>query len=67
MQTKPVKMFENLGYHSNSINSYKYEASTLVLDSLFGVKYIIRRSGEQSYQLLQSILETAQINVYRNP
>lgn len=67
MQTKPVKMFENLGYHSNSINSYKYEASTLVLDSLFGVKYIIRRSGNQIYQLMQSVLKTDQIEVYRNP
>ena len=67
MQTKPVKLFENLGYHSNSINSYKYEASTLVLDSLFGIKYIIRRSGNQTYRLMQSILKTDQIEVYRNP
>lgn len=67
MQTKPVKLFENLGYHSNSINSYKYEASTLVLDSLFGVKYLIRRSGNQAYQLLEEVIQNDQITVYRNP
>ncbi|MBP8989145.1 MAG: YfhO family protein [Clostridia bacterium] len=67
MQTKPVKMFENLGYHSNSINSYKYEASTLVLDSLFGLKYIIRRSGSPPYKLMPSILKTDQIEVFKNP
>ncbi len=31
MATKPVKTFENLGFHSNGINSYKYESSTIVL------------------------------------
>ena len=67
MQTKPVKLFENLGYHSNSINSYKYEASTLVLDSLFGVKYLIRRSGNQVYDLLEEVNRNDQITVYRNP
>lgn len=67
MQTKPVKLFENLGLHSNSINSYKYEASTLLLDALFGIKYIIRRSGNQQYQLMSLIEETDQIKVYHNP
>jgi uncharacterized membrane protein YfhO len=38
-----VKMFMNLGYHSNAINSYKYEGSTAILDSLFGIKYLIYR------------------------
>ena len=67
MQTKPVTFFENLGFHSNSINSYKYEGSTLVLDSLFGVKYYIRRSGNQVYELLQQLSSTDQISVYKNP
>ncbi|NLN77291.1 MAG: YfhO family protein, partial [Armatimonadetes bacterium] len=67
MQTKPVTFFENLGYHSNGINSYKYEGSTLVLDSLFGLKYLIRRSGEQVYDLLQLQAQTDQITTYRNP
>ena len=67
MQTKPVKFFENLGFHSNSINSYKYEGSTLVLDSLFGIKYYIRRSGNQVYELLQPLSSTEQISVYKNP
>jgi uncharacterized membrane protein YfhO len=67
MQTKPVKMFENLGYHSNGINSYKYEASTLVLDTLWGIKYIIRRSGNQEYQVMQQVLKTDWIEVFKNP
>lgn len=67
MQTKPVKMFENLGFHSNSINSYKYEASTQLLDSLFGIKYLLRRSGNQTYDQMQLISQTDQLTVYRNP
>ena len=67
MQTKPVRVLENLGFHSNSINSYKYEASTLLLDSLFGLKYILRRSGEQDYQLLNLVRQTDQLEVWQNP
>ncbi len=67
MQTKPVRLLENLGFHSNSINSYKYEASTLLLDSLFGLKYILRRSGEQDYQLFNLVKKTDQLEVWQNP
>ncbi len=65
--TKPVKFFENLGYHSNSINSYKYEGSTIVLDSLFGIKYLIRRSNFINDQLREQINKTTELEVYRNP
>ncbi|MEA4890171.1 MAG: YfhO family protein [Clostridiaceae bacterium] len=67
MPTKPVTMFANLGYHSNGINSYKYEGSDLLLDSLFGIKYIIRRSNSIQYQYLQSIVKTDELEVFRNP
>ena len=67
MHTKPVRMFSNLGYHSNGINSYKYEGSTLLLDSLFGIKYIIRRSRTIDYTYLQSIVTTSELEVFRNP
>ena len=65
--TKPVKFFENLGYHSNSINSYKYEGSTIVLDSLFGIKYLVRRSNFINDQLREQINKTTELEVYRNP
>ena len=65
--TKPVKFFENLGYHSNSINSYKYEGSTIVLDSLFGIKYLIRRSNFINDQLREQINQTSELEVYQNP
>jgi uncharacterized membrane protein YfhO len=67
MPTKPVRMFQNLGFHSNGINSYKYEGSTIVLDSLFGIKYLIRRSGSIDDRLRQSIVKTSEIEVFKNP
>ena len=67
MQTKPVKMFANLGYHSNGINSYKCEGSTLLLDSLFGIKYIIRRTRTIDYTYLQPLVDTSELEVFRNP
>jgi uncharacterized membrane protein YfhO len=67
MPTKPVRLFQNLGFHSNGINSYKYEGSTVVLDSLFGIKYLIRRSGSIDDRLRQSIVKTSEIEVFKNP
>jgi uncharacterized membrane protein YfhO len=67
MAERPVKTFENLGFHSNSINSYKYESQTVVLDSLFGIKYLIRRSGNAVDQIRESIIKTSNIDVYKNP
>lgn len=67
MATDPVRTFERLGFHSNGINSYKYEGSTVVLDSLFGIKYLIRRSGTINDQLRQSIVKTDELEVYKNP
>lgn len=68
MPTKPVKMFQNLGYHSNGINSYKYEGSNIVLDSLFGLRYLIQRSVPTiEMDLWQLYLSTEQIDIYENP
>lgn len=65
--TKPVNTFENLGYHSNGINSYKYEGSTIVLDSLFGLKYLIRRGATIDDRLRQLIVQRDNLNIYKNP
>ncbi|NLW12726.1 MAG: YfhO family protein, partial [Clostridiaceae bacterium] len=65
----PVKMFENLGFHSNGINSYKYEGSTLVLDSLFGIKYLIRRGSTTTVDDRMRVLieENEHLLAYQNP
>lgn len=63
----PVKMFGNLGYSSNSINSYKYEGSTAILDSLFGIKYLIYRSSSMEENLYKQIAAIDKIKVYTNP
>ncbi|NCA98433.1 MAG: hypothetical protein EOM70_03545 [Clostridia bacterium] len=67
MSTQPVKFFEKIGYHSNSINSYKYEGSTIVLDSLFGIKYLIRRSNFINDELREQIATTSELEIFRNP
>lgn len=64
---KPVKFFEKLGFHSNSINSYKYEGSTIVLDSLFGIKYLLRRTNFINDQLREPISVSSEVEVFRNP
>ncbi len=64
---KPVRLMENLGFHSNSINSYKYEGSTAMLDSLLGIKYIIRRSDSIEDPLYNLIATTNEIKTYENP
>ncbi len=64
---KPVKMMENLGYHSNSINSFKYEGSTILTDSIFGIKYLIHRSPVIDERIYRQIESTDEITVYENP
>ncbi|MDD4494327.1 MAG: YfhO family protein, partial [Eubacteriales bacterium] len=66
-QEKPVKMFQNLGYHSNGINSYKYEGSTILMDSLFGIKYLLYRDQGIHEKLYKEIKNTNDIWVYENP
>lgn len=65
-QAKPVKMMKNLGFSSNGINSYEYEGSTLILDSLFGIKYLIRRSGGVEEVLRKPFTVNGDISVYKN-
>ena len=64
---RTVKMPENLGYHSNSINSYIYEGSTAFLDSLFGVKYLVYRSMNIDEKLYARIESPGELAVFKNP
>jgi uncharacterized membrane protein YfhO len=64
---KPVKMLEKLGYHSNSINSYIYEGSTVILDSLFGIKYLIYRDLNIEEKLYKQTAATDELKTFINP
>lgn len=64
---KPVRLMEGFGFHSNSINSYKYEGSTIMLDSLLGVKYFITRNNLTDERLYKVINTTDEIVTYENP
>ena len=67
MREKNVKSLENFGYHSNGINSYKYEGSTIVADSLFGIKYLLKRNESIEDRLRESMSKTSNLSVYFNP
>lgn len=64
---KPVRLMGNLGFHNNGINSYKYEGSTVLLDSLLGVKYFITRNNLTDERLYSVVNATDEIVTYENP
>lgn len=64
---KPVKLFENIGYHSNGINSYKYEGSDILTDSFFGIKYLIYREIPIDESMFKQIQKNDEITVFENP
>jgi len=67
ISAKPVKMLENLGYSSNSINSYSYEGSTAILDSLLGIKYLIYRDMAIEEKLYKQTAATDKLRIFTNP
>lgn len=64
---KPVKMLENLGFSSNGINSYIYEGSTAILDSILGIKYLIYRDMTIEEKLYKQIATTDELRIFTNP
>ncbi|MBK5242885.1 YfhO family protein [Clostridium sp.] len=64
---KPVKMLENLGFSSNGINSYSYEGSTAILDSLLGIKYLIYRNLDIEEKLYKQTSATDDLRIFTNP
>ncbi|MBU3142778.1 YfhO family protein [Clostridium sp. CF012] len=64
---RPVKMLENLGYSSNGINSYTYEGSTAILDSLLGIKYLIYRNIAIEEKLYKQTATTDELKIFTNP
>jgi len=67
ISAKPVKMLENLGYSSNGINSYSYEGSTAILDSLLGIKYLIYRDIPIEEKLYKQTASTDKLRIFTNP
>jgi uncharacterized membrane protein YfhO len=67
ISAKPVKMLENLGFHSNGINSYIYEGSTAILDSLLGIKYLIYRDIAIDEKLYNETSATDKLRIFTNP
>lgn len=67
ISAKPVKMLENLGYSSNGINSYSYEGSTAILDSLLGIKYLIYRNIGIEEKLYKQTAATDNLRIFTNP
>ncbi|MCJ7690110.1 MAG: YfhO family protein, partial [Clostridiaceae bacterium] len=65
---KPVKMLENLGFSSNGINSYSYEGSTAILDSLLGIKYLIYRNNiDIEEKLYKQTTAKGGLKIFTNP
>jgi uncharacterized membrane protein YfhO len=67
MPVNTVTSMQNFGFHTNVVNSYKYEGSTLPLDSLLGVKYSIYRKGPFTEKYKKQIYSSENLSVYENP
>ena len=60
-------MLQNLGFSSNSINSYSYEGSTAILDSLLGIKYLIYRDMPIEEKLYKQTAAADKLRIFTNP
>lgn len=64
---KPVDLMEELGLYSNGINSYVYSGSTLITDSLFGIRYLFYRELGVNEKLYSKVSDSDEIDVLMNP
>lgn len=63
-----VKKMSNLGFPNNGINSFQYNGSTPVMNSLFGIKYVIHRQESAIYDHNQAeVYNQDGISVLENP
>ncbi len=62
-----AKLMRNLGYHGNNINSYKYMSSTALLNSIFGIEYLINKDEAIRDPLLEELDTDSDYYSYRNP
>ncbi len=64
---KPVDLLDELGLYSNGINSYVYSGSTLITDSLLGIRYLIYRELNVEEKLYMKVSESDELDVLKNP
>lgn len=64
---KPVKTMGQLGFPINGVNSFEYTDSTVAMDALFHIRYLIDRNKAEDYPGAHvPILEGEKIRVYEN-
>lgn len=64
---KPVKTMGQLGFPINGVNSFEYTDSTVAMDALFHIRYLIDRNKSENYPGAHvPILEGDKIRVYEN-
>lgn len=65
---EPVKVMGNIGVEVNGVNSYVYRDSGVLQDSIFGIKYLLRRSPTAYNDgLRQKKEQIGSIEVWENP
>lgn len=62
-----ARLMRKLGYHGNNINSYKYMSSTPLLNSIFGIEYLINKDEAIRDPLLEVVESDSELYTYRNP
>jgi len=66
-----TNFMRDLGMASNGVNSYMYRSSVPVMDSIFGIKYLVRRYDQappQDMELLETYKYGAyDFEIYENP
>lgn len=66
MPNDTVNTMANLGFNTNTLNSYLYKGSTPMMDALLGIKYLISRQSV-SGSLKNAIYTKDKLTVYENP
>lgn len=66
MPNDTVATMSNLGFNTNSLNSYLYKGTTPVMNSLLGIKYLISRQAVGG-SFMNSIYAKDKLTVYENP
>lgn len=62
-----AQLMRKLGFHGNNINSYKYMASTDLMNAVFGIKYLINKERAIRDPFLEEIKNDGATHIYKNP
>lgn len=61
-----AKMMARYGFHSNDVNSYEYSGTTMIMDAILGLKYKVRRSGDDNERIHEMIYQQGNVRVFQN-